>query len=366
MYSECPKKYELFYKKRLREKVRSGALVLGSALDEAFNHLLLTKDLNRSKEIFVEKFTNTEINKKQVYVPECPNIVYAAKDLDLELITNNQLQHLKSQLDANISTNELEEKLRGIQKQKSAIGWKLIKKEDKLLYNLANYYCLVQKGLLILEAYNEKVIPKIVEVISVQHEITMDNNEDVLVGIADFICKWETGETILFDNKSSSSYYEDNSVKTSQQLTLYDEALKQKQIHVDKFGFIVGLKDIPKNREKVCVDCGYKAEKGARHSTCFNNVDGKRCGGKYDEKINPKAEIQIIIDTIPETHKDLILTNVDEINHVMKQGVFTKNLNHCKQGNLICPYYNYCWSKDDSDLEDMNEQESFCRTKDKP
>jgi hypothetical protein len=190
------------------------------------------------------------------------------------------------------------------------------------------------------------VLPKIKKVISAQHKIDLSNGEDTLIGFADMVCLWEEEqEAIVFDYKTSSIEYAEDSVKISSQLTLYAHALGLKRA-----GYLVFRKGILKNRVKICGLCGNDGS-GSRHKTCAVSVSGVRCNGEWLETIKPEVDIQIIVDNIPEQTDNIVLSNVEEINKAIKAGIFIRNFDSCKKPWGNCAYMDLCFKNSKEGLE---------------
>src|SRR5260221_362146 len=118
--------------------------------------------------------------------------------------------------------------------------------------------------------------------------------------------------------------------------------------------YIVFLKHMTKNKTKVCSICSFDGS-GSKFKTCNNEIPmghGQpktlRCNGSWTETISPKAEIQIVIDTIPETVENMILDNVDAVNASIKSGIITRNLKGCLNDgyNRRCQYFDICYNGD--------------------
>ena len=170
-YGMCPTSYKYHYVNKLRPKVTTGALLFGSALDSALNKLLLNE--GDPEEEFVRLFTDITINEKNVYAPTSPNIVYANADYDSSLLKIEDFDFLESLAFRGIiksSQNYLEDFV-SIRKKKSAIGFDLIPKQEKILYNVVNWLCLKRKGFVMLDSYRKKVLPLFNKVHCVQKKI---------------------------------------------------------------------------------------------------------------------------------------------------------------------------------------------------
>jgi hypothetical protein len=117
-------------------------------------------------------------------------------------------------------------------------------------------------------------------------------------------------------------------------------------------GFIVFEKIIRKNRKKKCSKCGHDGT-GFRFETCNNVLDKVRCNGMWDETIDPKAKVHVILNEVPEAAEELVIETFDNAAEGINKEEFAPNLASCRVGGLVCTYYNYCHNGDDTDLEVM-------------
>jgi hypothetical protein len=342
-YQLCPKSYDFHYNQKLRPTTTSGALLFGSALDSAVNKLLDGKGLDEAFAVFEKSWAFGRIGSKVQALKENEGIVYAQSDLDLELLTAEDMAELG---------DNVAERVKEVLDLKKQRGWENLYPETKQWYNRANWLSMRRKGHLMLAAYSEKVIPHFKKVLAFQKVIKLGNDEgDSITGYIDLIAELNDGRVVIFDNKTSASEYEADSVLRSAQLALYMHAVYP-EFKTRWAGYIVMRKGIIKNRSKICSQCGYEAEKGARHKSCTAEIKGKRCGGEWVETIAPEVDINIIIDEIPERTENLVLDNFADIAHLIDAGVFPRNLNNCD--NVFgqpCPYKRYCWYGDKSGLE---------------
>jgi hypothetical protein len=355
LYSQCGRKYKLRYIDGYRPKVTSGALLFGSALDGALNVLLETKDLTQAIKVFDKTFHFNFINEIGTYLPDSTLITYAKSDFDPDLLKSEDYKKFSDkQYEYNIHQDKsLEDAYAFLINQKEEVGFSNLSDNEKKLLNLANWLCLYRKGLIMLEGYNSKVLPKIKNVLAVQKQIELENQEqDRLVGYIDMILQMDDGKRYVMDNKTSTKEYELDSPSHSQQLILYYHATKD-EYQLDGAGFIVMYKLILKNKTKRCSVCNNDGT-GKRHKSCDAEINSKRCGGEWIETINPEANIQIITNSIPQAAEDLVLETFDEANLGIKNETFSPNLQACVQGPIICEYYNKCWRGNDTDLIKKN------------
>ena len=336
LYSECPKKYDFHYNQRIKENSKSGALYFGSAIDKAFEVLCKGGSKDKAKDAYTELMTYGDLNGEKINIPYEERLVYGKTDYDSDLVDPADIEAYAFSLDEKSSVEAILDK-----KHNGAGHWGLSKSE-RLLANYANWLSLYKKGLILLDAMVEEVMPRIKEVVATQKKLELSNGDDSLVGYPDLIARLDDGLLYLLDLKTSARPYDSDSVATSQQLAIYDEALKQEGIVCDKQGYIVLLKKLKKTTKKTCASCGFSPE-SSRAKSCTDESSGKRCGGEWGETSSFKGEVQWVLDTIPARSSDLILENVDAINGAISAGVFTRNFNSCVTGYGKCQFYDLCW-----------------------
>ncbi len=268
-YLLSPFSYYLHYLLRLRPVEISSALIFGSALDEGLNALLappLTKTperLQQAKNKFIEAWTKTNFNGEEVILSR-PGAVKFSKTEIKECF-------------------EVENKEEGVDRT-----WAWMR----------------HKGLTILEAYAEQVLPQLEEVYEVQSKVDLKNEVgDSFVGVVDLIAKIN-GKIWIIDNKSASVKYKEDSVRTSAQLSTYFEA-KREQYDLAGAAYIVYQKKL---RKKV-----------------------------------PKVQIDIILDEINEGLIDRTFSEYDRALEGIKLGQFECSGN-CRKQYWKCQYEAYCLS----------------------
>ncbi len=359
-YSQCGMSYKHYYKSRIRPNVQSAALLFGSALDNALNELLLPKGKQTPEVIFYETFRNAKINDVSTFVPAATHIVYANADFDEELLLPEDFLIIKGVIaDGLLScpSDDYIEYFNIIKKKKEAIGFEKLHKEEKTFYNYLNWLSLVRKGYLMLDAYRDKVLPKIEKTLTVQKMVKMNNHDgDEIIGYVDLVAEVKGHGVVILDNKTSAMAYDEDAALTSAQLALYMHILND-TYKTRKVGYIVLRKNVKKNRVKICSSCGHDGS-GARHKSCNNTVDGKRCGGEWKETIKPEIEVQFLVSEISETVENLVLDNFDTINYAIKQDIYPRNLQTCTNyyGGK-CPYFNLCYHNSKTGLLQLEEKE---------
>lgn len=359
LYNECPKKYKLHYKDRLRPKTTTGALIFGSAIDKALNHLLETSNLEESQQIFTKSFSFQEINGKVEHVPTCEYIVYAESDFDSELLnSSDKEEYLKYKHKFNSEDlDSIETDIKQLKFLKKDKGFLNLSIQERKLYAFGHWLSMNRKGIAMIDSYSKEILPKIKKVLAVQKPISTKNDQgDEVAGFLDLVVTWEDGKNYLLDNKTSTKEYEKTSPMRSQQLVLYYH-IEKEQYNLHGAGFIVLYKHLIKNKTKVCTSCSFDGS-GTAFKTCNNIIENKRCGGEWEIRINPKAKIEVILNEIPQASEDLVIETFDLANEAIKSAHFNPNLNACINGALVCPYFNYCWKGDSSDLVKIEKKEN--------
>jgi hypothetical protein len=302
---ECGYKYKKHYIERVRPaKVRS-ALLFGGALDTALNTLLETKDVNKAKDVFRTNWTKSNINGEEEDLRTSDKILFSKADFEPVLGKD---------------------------------PWE----------------SMLHKGLLMIEAYYVKVLPKIKRVITVQKEIAIENTEgDKIKGFLDLIVEWEDGRILLMDNKSSKVPYEPDSAGKSRQLVLY-YYLEKETFNLDAVGFIVLDKNINLNETKTCAECGAD-HTGRRVKSCDAKVNGKKCGNKINSFYKPEVNITFVINAVDEKYVDVTIDEFDTANDGISNNQFEQNKSACIGKFGKCPYYGLCHHGSMKDLLTVKE-----------
>lgn len=355
-YTTCGQKYFLHYQKRMRSIFQHAALCFGSAIDAGLNKLLETRDEEKAHQEFDLTWSKQYINNIQKELRDCELIIYADSDMDIDLLDADDFKAIQNYFTSHKLQGDPRMMFDQIREKKKELGYKGLSLTEQKVHNLFNWHSLWHKGHLMIRDYNIKVMPKIVEVKAVQHKTSLVNGDgDEVVQVLDLVAQWEDGSVILFDNKTSSREYDSDSAGTSQQLISYYYNNKE-QFNITAVGFIVLHKGIKKNTVKTCTKCG-KISDSNRVKTCAVEVDGKRCGGAFEETMNPECYIQVIVNPVTEHAEDLVLATFDEANSGIKQGNFYRNLLACKNGSMICPFREYCWKGNTEDITVLEERE---------
>lgn len=344
-YQSCPKKYEFHYLHKLRTIETTGALLFGTAIDKSIELLVNGYKEKSDQLLFTELWEHQFINNVRTYIPTSLNVVYSDTDYDEELLTSIDIQFLQTTYGSNVL-----DQVKEIQKEKKIKSFKGLNVNQKKILNHANWLSLRNKGIYMLQAFREYVAPKIKKVLGTQLKIELKNNTgDSIIGYVDLVCEYEGyDKPVIIDFKTSSIEYSKDSVATSPQLTIYRNHLAPDYNDTRYAGFIVFDKRIRKNKIKTCDKCG-KDGTGQRHKTCDNNINNVRCNGDWIEKLDPKCYVSIIIDEIPMHFESIVLDNYEQINQLIKSGVFVRNLQSCQMAWGPCQFKKLCFNgKDDS------------------
>jgi hypothetical protein len=316
-WTHCPQSWHYHYVERYRPIAIASPLVFGSAIGKTFEHILQAHtnnavDLNIAKDFFDKAWTWQEINGVPTNLKESKDIVYLKSDLDTDL---------------------------------AKTPWE----------------SLQVKAHLMIEAFIRDLLPKIIKVYSTEEEVLLTSGEDSSIGFADAVVDMEGYNTpIVIDFKTAGRPYTSNSVQESTQLAQYLYTLGDKY-KTNLAGYAVFLKNINKNRKKICKSCSFDGS-DTRHKLCNNQVDGKRCNGEYTETTNPSCDIQIIVDTIGPEFQNKVIDNIGEVNDNINAGNITMNVNNCLNNGFHqrCEFYDLCHNESTKGFIKLEKRETAC------
>lgn len=357
-YKTCGQKYKLHYHDRLRDTTIGSALFFGSALDSAIEIVLLRKKkvlteqeteklkLN-AEDVFVERMTNVNINNETVDIRESLKASYFKSDYSPHLLLDEYIPLLKMSYPDVTKTSLIEfiDECYEIIKSKNKLD-----SEDNKLFNHIHWLCLLTKGKLLIKAYEEQILPNINEVYEIQKAIKLsDEDDNSLIGYIDFIADWKDEGKVIFDNKTSSKKYTENSVRESQQLTIYSE-----NEEYYKAGFIVMLKNIKPIDYKKCVICGTETTRNVYK--CAEMENNVRCNGEFITTTSMRGETQVVIDTLVHEEQEKTFKEIGEITLNIKEEKFDKNWDSCFNYGRRCPYYDYCRNGNKDGLVELKKE----------
>lgn len=312
-YRTCPALYKYHYIDKLRPEKAGSALFLGSAIDDALNYMLLGKKKKLSKEDkeFLEKYESPEDaflqtfqtfshNGEEIDIRRSEKAEYFKSDLDTSVLEEDDFEKLR-EFDPEVEDHlEYIEEIQGFIKEK-----KKLDKKDQMLYNYICWLSLRKKGLMLIEAYRQDILPEIEECFSIQQRVHLPNEDGhFIIGFIDAVVSFKSmpGVKVVLDNKTSSTKYKDDSVALSPQLATY---LEFKELDHGAYGVL----------------------------------------GKKLRKREPRTRTQLIIDKVAEETYDETFEMYDEVLEGIKAEKFEKNYDSgCFQWGKPCPYYRYCRS----------------------
>lgn len=364
-YLMCAESYRLHYIERWRPVTMSSALVFGAAMDNALNHLLLNREeLSLSLEIFNREWEQgLDAHKNKIDLPLNPNIKYFKADWQPDIIDKKDWAELFKYDSKYFDTRtEIEDLV------KAGTDWLDIPEEKRMVYNYGNWLCLQKKGKLLIEAFHKDILPQIKEVLAVQMQVELDDGEgNIFNGVIDYIAKLHDGRIAIMDNKTTSTEYDEDAVKISEQLATYyailnifnedpEHSWKHK---IDCAGYSVLSKKINVDKKKTCKSCGYVAD--GSHKTCNNIITragesghGKkeiRCGGEWDTEKTFSVKTQFITGQISDTFAETVLENATTVKSCIEMGLFPKNFSQCAdQFGQPCQFIGLCHSGSDKGL----------------
>jgi len=350
-YLTCPRLYHLHYDLRLRELQLSSALFFGSAVDEALNCFLLRKKKELTgqekiqvaldpKVVFEQQMESSNYNQETLYLKKSLLVRYFATDYVPEILEHDDFflltEYLKENGYENTNGLEVMEETKAFIKSE---GFYKLPKVDQIFYNYANWLSLRRKGFHMLDAFERDLYPLIDEVISIQKEVDLRNGEDSMTGFIDFVAKLK-GENFarIIDNKTAGKKYDEDSVETSPQLTVYAEFEK-----LENAAYFIMLKKPKFIRHKTCQICGVTTTGAARK--CDQGGTGKkRCNGDFDVLVTCEFNTQKVLGEITEEQKDLTFNEIADIMDKIKAGEFPKiDRKGCFHFGKKCIGYKRCW-----------------------
>lgn len=252
--------------------------------------------------VFIEKWTEQD----GFVIKNNPLVRYSKSDLDPKCLTDDDIEEIAN------GTNE-------------------------------SWVSLKRKGLMMLEEYEKSILPQIEETIEVQKFITLKNSRgDLVRGLVDGIVRFKGYDGVVcLDNKTSSIVYGPDSVKKSEQLGLYQMILENNYGYKIAYcAYAVLHKNLKSNPDQKCNKCGKPRPEGS-------NVRKHECGGTFFAKQPRRVSTELIIDKIPEEMLDSILSDVSQVNGLIKEGIFEPNFNSCKKPWGVCEFYNFCHNNGD-------------------
>lgn len=310
----CPQAWKWHYIDRVRPIAIPSPLIFGAAVGKAFEHILVTEYQNPAPFYIAEDIFNKNWKEQEI------------NGVLVDLSTSDKIEYLKSDHDPELADTP--------------------------------YESLRVKGHLMIRAFREELLPLITKVYSTEEKVELFSGEDSNIGYADAVIGLQGYDSpIVIDFKTAGRKYEQNSVKESVQLSQYLYTLGDKY-KTNLAGYAVFLKNINKNRKKICKICGFDGS-GTKFKTCNNEImfginfmgpvkepKLERCNSEWIETIHPSCSVQIIIDEIDLKFQEQTIDEIGIINDRINTGVIERNLDGCENDGFYrrCSYYNLCHS----------------------
>lgn len=346
-YLQCGHKYKLHYIEKYRPVTLSSALVFGSAIDNSLNVMLENKDnpeaLKMTLDTFNRNWEQGENTLRQIVdMPLNPDLKYSKYDQDPDLLEKSDWAEL-FKYDKNFfdTKNDVEN---------TVSDWIDIPEEKRRIYNYYNWLCLKKKAELLLTAYYNDILPNFKRIIAVQKKVELiDESENNLNGIIDFVAELQDGRIAIVDNKTTSTEYSEDSVATSEQLATYQailnifahDANNEWKYEIKACAYAVMSKKLIKDITKICKSCG--KTNTSTHKTCDNIIDGVRCNGDFDKIKKFKVKTQFIPGIISEEFEHAVIENATTVKSCIEMGLFPKNYSSCEnQFGSSCPFIHLC------------------------
>ena len=330
-YMQCPQ-YYAYHRSGLRPVRQESTLLFGSAIDDMINALL------------DGQADPLEAYKDCVSSMDTQVINWDKQDYDGELLSPQQRKSLLDQVTKLGYKGDNIDDLAKVLFQKIDNGGyaQLSVNQHNALIILCTA-SLYAKAELILHRYKVSILPQLERVESVQKEIELSNGK--IMGVSDYVAIVKGHGRVLLDNKTSVRPYAIDAARYDAQLTLYAEALG-----CDKVGFVVMQKNIKKNAKYECSSCG-NTKATHQHKSCPAEINKKRCGGALNKRINPVAQIDLMIEDCGVENKKMVVETLEMVYDLIQLEKFPKNLGSCNwMYGKPCPYREYCWKGDKSGL----------------
>lgn len=361
-YHQCSMKWFLQQREKLLPISKASALVIGVALDNCFNDILLNHGKKSDSQLFrigLRSFNKAWKEQEDRYlgkisIPKNPNILYTKKDYEEGILTGRDGEKIEAYFqdiaadlkDDSFKTGyELFQHLREL--SRTFNYWD---DSSRSFYNYVVWLSVKRKAPYMIKAYISELLPKIDKVISVQTDLsTQDDEGNILTGIADFVVQLKEfpGENIIADNKSSSrSYlnesYGPDSVKNSSQLAKYKHILNYRdKMNIKRGAYLVLVKELNKINNKTCKSCGNTSTRQAKK--CDNVINKKRCNGEWGVDVTYSIQTRLVTDFISDDTERLAMEKVDETIQAIKDEKFENNWDACSfQYGHPCPFQRYC------------------------
>lgn len=347
-YIKCPKHWYWRYVEKLDSEYEGSSIYFGTAVDKAVM-AMLQGNKNYLMTFNDQWFSTNNLKKEVIQIYDNPKIMYSHADFDKDVLLPEDIKSMDNwQQELLLEKIDPISLFQKIQKNKKNPYKKTTLKQIQY-FNRCSWLSLKRKGELLLKLFEKNFYPKIKEVISIQkfHTISDQVTGDSIIGALDFIVRMDGYDSpVVLDLKTASKPYTQEDIELSEQLPLYLSFIQNKfNWQTNLVGYIVLVKKINKKTLAFCKNCGF--EKNSKHQTCNNEINGGRCGGEWEEKIELDPQMQVIIEEKSQQDINNILEDYSNIIDAMKRKIIYKDRSKCYNwyGNK-CPYFNACHKND--------------------
>lgn len=346
-WKACPEKHYLKYKLRIKPLLQGASLPFGIAVDTSVNHLLTHKMLGREEEglkTFKDIFLGDPEKGWELFFDQS-NIRYRRADYDANVLIKRDIEDI-SEWEEELGVTAEDALKAERQKDHKPFGEKELKLFSRLCHR-----SLLRKGILMLDAFVRDIYPKIKKVIAVQHKLEGNVGEYARVGgYIDLICELEGyDKPVVLDLKTSSTFYDSNKIKFSEQLHLYVEGVGE-ELNTDLAGFAILLKSM--KLKEICSKCGNI--KNSRHKTCNSEQNMVRCGGEW--KGEPEGQTQLMVESLPKERRQTFMNSFSDLAVLASQDKRVQDWDRCFDYGM-CDYFHLCHYNDKTKYEFPEEEE---------
>lgn len=312
LYDFCSEKYRLQRIEKIPEKEFGSALHFGTAIDAALGRVLLTKKQTLTAEEQKDLGTTPmqhflvafrDFNGVTAY--ETATLSYSFGDAQTHVLQDDDFRDIAEYaLRHGIELDSSEIVDRFLEETKKLRKDGVLDTATRFTFGYIAWKCLYRKAELMLQVYEQEILPQIDYVVGTQISVEIINDfGDNLVGYIDAVVRFKgDAQDTVVDNKTSSKAYSEASVKDSLQLAVYCEKMNLRQ---------------------------------AAYAVLDKNM----------RKNYPMARFQLVKDIFSEEDLDRHFSKVDStLNNIKEQRFYMKaTKKECFQFGQKCGYFDICW-----------------------
>jgi hypothetical protein len=303
-YLSCGEKYRLERILKIVPESINTAFMFGKSYDQASEVIFKPFmkdgpkfDHDTMLQVFKDSLTTIDYQGEDIHAPTCLKVKYSKADVQAELLEREDFKAIQDFIDkSDLDVTNIKDFIEYYKDTKIKVA------EETAIYNFIAWHCLYRKGIMMLDALKKWADKNILEVVSLQRKIEIENDfGDKLIGFLDLEARLKhDGILRTLDLKTASkpkAQYPDNKIGNSMQLTIYSE-LTQRAV-----GYIVVSKDIKKK--------------------------------------DPRVEVRELYGEISEEQADSVFEKIDYAMAGIRAEKFDKNTDSCFKFGP-CPFINYC------------------------